>query len=129
MEYISAKTIVSGYREQNPWFGINYNLNIYRGCCHGCIYCDSRSECYRVDDFDCVRAKKDALAIIEKELGGKRRKGVVGTGAMSDPYNPFEEELELTRGALALINAYGFGASVCTKAIWLRGILIFFDYK
>lgn len=116
MEYIPAKTILSGYREKNPWFGVNYNMNIYKGCCHGCIYCDSRSECYRVEDFDRVRVKKDALATIQRELASKRKKGVVGTGAMSDPYNPFEEELELTRQALALIDAYGFGASICTKS-------------
>ena len=111
MEFIPAKTILSGYRENNPWFGVNYNMNIYKGCCHGCIYCDSRSECYRVEDFDRVRAKKDALLTIQRELASKRKKGVIGTGAMSDPYNPFEEELELTRQALALIDAYGFGAS------------------
>lgn len=116
MEFISAKTILSGYRENNPWFGVNYNMNIYKGCCHGCIYCDSRSECYRVEDFDRVRVKKDALITIERELASKRKKGVIGTGAMSDPYNPFEEELGLTRQALSLIDAYGFGASVCTKS-------------
>lgn len=116
MEFVPAKSILSGYREYNPWFGMNYNFNIYRGCCHGCIYCDSRSECYRVEDFDRVRAKKDALAIMEKELRTKRRKGVAGTGAMSDPYNPLEKEFELTRGALALLDAYGYGAGICTKS-------------
>ena len=116
MEFIPAKTILSGYRENNPWFGVNYNMNIYKGCCHGCIYCDSRSECYRVEDFDRVRAKKDALLTIQRELASKRKKGVIGTGAMSDPYNPFEEEHELTRQALSLIDAYGFGASICTKS-------------
>lgn len=116
MEFVPAKSILSGYREQNPWFGINYNFNIYRGCSHGCIYCDSRSECYRVEEFDRVRAKQDALAILEKELQGKRKKGVAGTGAMSDPYNPLEKEYGLTRDALALLDAYGFGAAICTKS-------------
>ncbi len=116
MEFIPAKTILSGYAENNPWFGCNYNMNIYKGCCHGCIYCDSRSECYRVDDFDEVRAKENALALIERELKSKRRKGVVGTGAMSDPYNPFEKKYELTRGALELLNRYGFGAAIATKS-------------
>ena len=68
MEFITAKTIISGYAENNSWFGNNYNMNIYKGCSHGCIYCDSRSECYRVDNFDRVRAKKNALSIIEREL-------------------------------------------------------------
>jgi DNA repair photolyase len=116
MEFVHAKSILSGYREDTPWFGINYNFNIYRGCNHGCIYCDSRSECYRVEDFDRVRAKQRALVILEKELRGKRKKGVAGTGAMSDPYNPLEKKYELTRGALTLLDTYGFGAAVCTKS-------------
>lgn len=116
MRYIPAKTIISGYTDNNSWFGNNYNMNIYKGCCHGCIYCDSRSECYRVDNFDEVRAKENALALIERELRGKRRKGVVGTGAMSDPYNPFEKEYRLTRGALELIDRYRFGISIATKS-------------
>ncbi len=116
MKFIPAKTIISGYAENNSWFGNNYNMNIYKGCCHGCIYCDSRSECYRIDNFDEVRAKENALAIIERELRSKRRKGVVGTGAMSDPYNVLEKDHCLTRGALALVNAYGFGISIATKS-------------
>lgn len=116
MEFINAKTIISGYSEGSSWFGNNYNMNIYKGCCHGCIYCDSRSECYRIDDFDKVRAKKDALALINKELRSKKRTGVIGTGAMSDPYNPFEREHKLTRGALELINKHGFGVSLITKS-------------
>lgn len=116
MKFIPAKTIISGYMANNSWFGTNYNMNIYKGCCHGCIYCDSRSECYHVEDFDQVRAKENALAIIERELRSKRRTGVIGTGAMSDPYNPFEKEYCLTKGALSLINAYGFGVSIATKS-------------
>jgi DNA repair photolyase len=91
-------------------------MNIYKGCSHGCIYCDSRSECYRVDNFDKVRAKENALAVIERDLKSKRKKGVVGMGAMSDPYNHFEKELKLTRGALEIINRLGFGVSIATKS-------------
>ncbi len=116
MKLIPAKTIISGYAANNSWFGTNYNMNIYKGCCHGCIYCDSRSECYHVENFDEVRAKENALVIIERELKSKRRTGVVGTGAMSDPYNPFEKEYRLTRGALSLINNYRFGAAIATKS-------------
>lgn len=116
MEYIKAKTLVSNYVENNSWFDLNYNMNIYKGCCHGCIYCDSRSECYHIEDFDRVRAKENSLEIIEKDLRSKRRKGVIGTGAMSDPYNPFEKQLQLTRGALELINKYNFGISIATKS-------------
>jgi len=128
VEFITAKTIISGYSENNSWFGNNYNMNIYKGCSHGCIYCDSRSECYRVENFDRVRAKENALALIERELKSKRKKGVVGTGAMSDPYNPFEKEYMLTRGALELINQFGFGVSIATKSeLILRDIDVLKD--
>ena len=116
MKFVPAKTIVSGYVANNAWFDNNYNMNIYKGCSHGCIYCDSRSECYRVENFDEVRAKENALALIERELKSKRRTGVIGTGAMSDPYNPCEKEFQLTRGALELINRYRFGVSIDTKS-------------
>lgn len=116
MEYIPAKTIVTKTKSADYWFGINYNMNIYKGCCHGCIYCDSRSECYRIDDFDRVRAKENALQIIRDDLRRKVKTGVVGTGAMSDPYNPFEKSLMLTRHALELVDAFGFGAAIATKS-------------
>ena len=116
MEFIKAKTLISSCVEDNPWFGINYNMNIYKGCSHGCIYCDSRSECYGVVDFDRVRAKEDSINLIRKDLKSKRNKGVIGTGAMSDPYNPFEKELMLTRDALNEIDKHGFGVSIITKS-------------
>ena len=115
MEYIPAKTIVTQPKKHN-WFGTDYNMNIYRGCSHGCIYCDSRSLCYRIENFDTVRAKQDALRIIRDDLLKKRKRGVIATGAMSDPYNLFEKELKLTRNALELINAYRFGVAVATKS-------------
>ncbi len=116
MQTIPAKTIVTNVKNGAGWFGARYNMNIYRGCCHGCIYCDSRSECYRNDDFDTVYAKQDALRIIRDDLRRKVRTGVVSTGAMSDPYNPFERQTELTRHALELLAAYGFGAAIATKS-------------
>lgn len=129
MEYIPAKTIVTKTKSSS-WFGIDYNMNIYKGCCHGCIYCDSRSECYQIRDFDTVRAKENALAIIRDDLRRKTGKGVVGMGAMSDPYNPFEKELLLTRHALELIDAFGFGASAATKStLMLRDMDIFESIK
>ncbi len=115
MEYIPAKSIVN--RTKDPsWFGADYIMNIYRGCPHGCIYCDSRSDCYHNDGFDQVRVKEDALRIIRNDLAHKAKPGVVGTGSMSDPYNPFEQELLLTRRALTLLEAYGFGAAIATKS-------------
>lgn len=114
IEYIPAKTIVTRTKSAE-WFGTDYNMNIYKGCCHGCIYCDSRSECYHIDNFEKVRVKQDALRIIRDDLRRKVKKGVINTGAMSDPYNPLEEELCLTRHALELIDAYEFGVSIATK--------------
>ncbi len=120
MEYIPAKTIVTKTKAPAQWFGIDYNMNIYKGCCHGCIYCDSRSDCYQIEDFDRVRAKENALQIIRDDLRRKTRSGVVGTGAMSDPYNPAEKELLLTRHALELCDAFGFGAAIATKSTLLE---------
>ena len=115
METVPAKTIVTRAKG-GGWFGIDYNMNIYRGCCHGCIYCDSRSDCYHIEDFDTVKAKERALEIIRDDLRRKVKRGVVGTGAMSDPYNPFEKREQLTRHALELVSAYGFGAAIATKS-------------
>lgn len=116
MEFIPTKTIISSYNENPHWFGINYNMNIYKGCCHGCIYCDSRSNCYQILDFDRVRIKENSIETIKKELQSKIKKGVVGTGAMSDPYNPFEKEYELTREALKIVDEYRFGIGIATKS-------------
>ena len=114
---VRARTILQKVRYNgDEWFGIDYNMNLYRGCCHGCIYCDSRSECYRIDDFDRVHVKFDALAILRRELRSRRVRGVVGIGAMSDTYNPFERNLRVTRGALELLAEHGFGVSVDTKS-------------
>ena len=113
---VPAKNIVFKVKKPNSWFGAEYNMNIYRGCSHGCIYCDSRSDCYRNDDFDVVKVKEDALRKIRDDLSRKILRGVVATGAMSDPYNPIERELKLTRNALELINAFGFGVAIDTKS-------------
>ncbi len=129
MQTIPAKTIVSSYRESG-WFSSNFNMNIYKGCCHGCIYCDSRSDCYHVENFDEVRAKYDALAIIENDLKAKRKTGIIITGSMSDAYNPFEKQYELTRGALKLTDQYGFGIIIDTKSdLVLRDIDLLLSIK
>lgn len=115
MDYIPAKHILIRSKS-TAWFGTDHTVNLYRGCCHGCLYCDSRSDCYRNPDFDRVTAKADALRILRDELARKIRPAFIGMGAMSDPYNPFEEELLLTRHALELIDAYDCGVSVDTKS-------------
>jgi DNA repair photolyase len=115
LKTIPAKNILT--RTKNDfWFATDYNMNIYRGCCHGCIYCDSRSDCYQIDDFDVVRAKENAINLLSENLRQKKLKGVIGTGAMSDPYNPFEKREALTRQALEKINAHGFGIAIATKS-------------
>ena len=125
IEEIEAKTLLSRVKYQE-WFGASYNMNLYRGCCHGCIYCDSRSECYHVDQFDRVRVKKNAVQILRKELSSKRSTSVVGIGAMSDTYNPFEQKLCTTRAALGVIAESGFGVSLDTKsALVTRDIDLF----
>lgn len=126
MEWIKAKTILSSYKMQSKWFATEYNINLYRGCSHGCIYCDSRSSCYHVNDFDSIRPKERALDILENELGSRRRKGVIAMGAMSDPYNPLEESLNLTGGALTLIDRARFGLGLATKSsLIVRDIPLF----
>ena len=115
MEYIPAKHIL--FRSKSTaWFGTDHTMNLYRGCCHGCLYCDSRSSCYQNPDFDTVRAKADALYLLRDDLARKVRPAFISMGAMSDPYNPFERELCLTRHALELIHAYGCGVAAATKS-------------
>ncbi len=93
------------------------NMNIYRGCTHGCIYCDSRSEVYgKTYDFEEIEVKINALELMEKELSKKRKKGMISTGAMTDPYIPLEKELEYTRKSLELIEKYDFGVALLTKS-------------
>lgn len=114
---IEAKTLISSTKRPDPWFGIKYTLNLYRGCGHHCIYCDSRSECYQIEDFDGeVLVKANALALLRQELPRKRAKGYVGTGSMNDPYQPVERVRGLTRGALAIIAACRFPVHVITKS-------------
>lgn len=114
MKTIPAKSILQK-NKSGAWFGNDYNMNLYKGCCHGCIYCDSRSGCYNIDNFDEVRAKENALEILRDELK-RRTPGIIGTGSMSDPYNPFEKTEQLSRRAAELIRGSGFGLTVVTKS-------------
>ncbi len=117
MHYVDAKTLLSRYN----------GMNVYRGCVHGCVYCDSRSTCYRfTHPFEDVEVKRNAPALLENILKKKRKKAVISTGSMSDPYQPCEKELSMTRQCLEIIEKYGFGASVITKSdMVLRDIDIF----
>lgn len=92
-------------------------MNIYRGCTHGCIYCDSRSKCYQMDfPFEDVEVKENAPVLLEKALRSKRKKCMIGTGAMTDPYMHCEEQLKMMRSCLEIIDRYGFGVAVQTKS-------------
>ena len=115
METVPAKHLLHRSKS-TAWFGTDHTMNLYRGCCHGCLYCDSRSTCYQDPDFDTVKVKADALRLLRDDLARKARPALINMGAMSDPYNPFEKELLLTRHALELIGAYGCGVAAATKS-------------
>lgn len=107
MHKVKAKNILSA---QN-------GMNIYRGCSHGCIYCDARSDCYNMKHaFEDIEVKENAPELLEAALKAKRRRCVIGTGGMSDPYEHIEKELCLTRRCLEIIDKYGFGITVQTKS-------------
>lgn len=92
-------------------------MNIYRGCTHGCIYCDARSTCYQMDHaFEDIAVKINAPRLLEQALRSKRRKCMIGTGGMSDPYLHAEQKLRLTRSCLELIDQYGYGLAIQTKS-------------
>jgi DNA repair photolyase len=113
---IKAKVLLSRVKQPDPWFGLKYSMNLYRGCQHQCIYCDSRSECYQIDNFSDILIKANAIELLEKELARKRVKGTIGTGSMNDPYMPLERKLNLTGRALALIARFRFPVHVITKS-------------
>lgn len=107
MHEINAKSILS---PQN-------GMNIYRGCSHGCIYCDSRSKCYNMKhEFEDIEIKKNAADLLEHNLKHKRKRCMIGTGAMSDPYLHIEKDLKLTRRCLKIIDQYEFGLAIQTKS-------------
>lgn len=107
MHFVDAKGILSAEN----------GMNIYRGCTHGCIYCDSRSACYQfTHDFEDIEVKQNAPELLERALRSKRKPCMIGTGAMCDPYMHCEEDLGLTRKCLELIDRYGFGLAIQTKS-------------
>ncbi len=117
MHFVTAKSLLTR----------SNGMNLYRGCAHGCVYCDSRSVCYQFTHaFEDIEVKQNAPELLEEILRKKRKKIVISTGSMSDPYQPCERELKLTRRCLELIEKYSFGASVITKSdLVLRDIELF----
>ena len=107
MHYTKVKTILSAKN----------GMNLYRGCSHGCIYCDSRSQVYNMQhNFEDIEIKENAIELLEKALKSKRKKCMIGMGSMTDPYIPLENNIQNTRKALELIYKYGFGATLITKS-------------
>lgn len=107
MHYVQAKGILSALN----------GMNMYRGCQHGCIYCDARSKCYQINHvFEDIEVKQNAPELLERALKGKRSKCMIGTGGMTDPYMPLEKEEKLTRRLLEIINQYEFGLVIQTKS-------------
>lgn len=107
MHFVDAKGILSAKN----------GMNLYRGCTHGCIYCDSRSSCYGfTHDFEDIEVKQNAPELLEKALRAKRKKCMIGTGAMCDPYMHCEETLRLTRRCLEIIDLYEYGVAIQTKS-------------
>lgn len=116
IEEIEAKSILVKNKYPNQWFGVQYTMNIYKGCQHGCIYCDSRSECYRIENFDNILVKTNAVELLKNELARKRIKGTIGTGAMSDPYTHVERKYKFTRKALEVIADFRYPVNIVTKS-------------
>ena len=107
MHYIKAKGILSARN----------GMNLYRGCSHGCIYCDSRSNCYQMKHaFEDIEVKENAIELLEDALRRKRNKCMIGTGSMTDPYIPIEMKLQHVQKALVLADKYGFGFTLITKS-------------
>lgn len=107
MHYVTSKGILSA----------SNGMNLYRGCTHGCIYCDSRSNCYHIDHaFEDIEVKQNALELLEDALKRKRKRCMIGTGAMTDPYIPLENDLQYVRKSLLLAERYGFGFTLITKS-------------
>ena len=105
------------YKEVKSILSARNGMNIYRGCTHGCIYCDSRSKCYRMDhDFEDIQVKSNAPELLEAALRKKRKKCMIGTGSMCDPYMHVETQLRHTRRCLEIIDNYDFGLSIQTKS-------------
>ncbi len=117
MHFVDAKGILSAKN----------GMNLYRGCTHGCIYCDSRSKCYQfTHDFEDIEVKQNAPELLEQTLRSKRKKCMIGTGAMCDPYMHCEKELRLTRRCIEIIERYGFGLAIQTKSdLVLRDLDLF----
>ncbi|MCB2209395.1 radical SAM protein [bacterium] len=118
---VTVKGILNTVPGEDEWFGLSYNMNLYRGCEHQCIYCDTRSTCYQIEHFDEeVLVKTNSLALLEDTLPRKRKKGIIGFGSMNDPYTPAERRYGLTGKALEIVAKYRFPVHIITKSDMVR---------
>ncbi|MBN2101041.1 radical SAM protein [Candidatus Dojkabacteria bacterium] len=114
---VQAKTLLATHTKPDSWFGCKYNMNLYRGCQHKCIYCDTRSECYQIENFEKeILYKENAIELLKDELPRKRVKGTICFGSMNDEYMPIEKDLRLTRQALEVIVQHRFPVHMMTKS-------------
>lgn len=116
IQEIQAKTLLIACKDAESWFGVQFRFNIYRGCQHQCIHCDSRSECYRIQNFADIQVKVNTVELLEKELAHRRLVALIGTGAMSDPYTLAERQYCLTGCALQVLARRHFGVHIMTKS-------------
>lgn len=114
---IEARQMLITNQRPAKWFGVKYYFNIYRGCMHGCIYCDSRSKCYQIENFDTeMLVKTNAIELLRKEIAYKRYRETIGFGSTSDPYVPIEKKYELTKQALDEVRKFRFPLFLLTKS-------------
>ena len=113
---INAKTILNHVKQPDTYFGLKYNMNLYRGCQHQCIYCDSRSACYQIENFADIHVKVNAVDLLADALPRKRVRGTIGFGSMNDPYMPVEKKYQLCRRALEVIAQHQFPVHMITKS-------------
>jgi DNA repair photolyase len=117
IKFIQAKSILTKYKQADSWFGIKYSMNTYRGCQHQCIYCDARSECYQIKNFNnSIIIKENSIKLLKKELSKLKEINTIGTGAMNDPYTQIEKKYQLTKQSLEVISSFNFPVHVITKS-------------
>ena len=114
---VQVKGILNHVRGHDDWFGLSYNMNLYRGCEHQCIYCDTRSHCYQIEKFsEEILVKINALSLLEDTLLRKRKVGIIGFGSMNDPYTYAEKQYNLTGDALKIVAKHRFPVHIITKS-------------